>query len=242
MPDYSESSDLNLNQIVQVDFPDDQYYREQTDKKQIVIHHTVSGKGVEGDINWWLKTPERIATHIIINYDGTIYQNYSSVFWGHHLGIKASYLRDRGFGDYNSRNRILNEQSISVELDRWGPLMYNSKTSKFHPVYYSHKLNMMLPRDTNPIDNKDVYLFDSPYRGYRAYEAYTNEQIESLRKLLVYWGHRYSIPLTYNSDMWDVSIRALTGTPGVWTHTSYRPDKSDCAPQDNLISMLKNLT
>jgi hypothetical protein len=35
--------------------------------------------------------------------------------------------------------------------------------------------------------------------------------------------------------------KALSGTPGVWTHVSYRADKSDCHPQIELINALKEL-
>ena len=42
--------------------------------------------------------------------------------------------------------------------------------------------------------------------------------------------------------MWDVSKNALTGKPGVWSHTSYRFDKSDIHPQQEVIDMLKSLT
>ncbi len=63
-----------------------------------------------------------------------------------------------------------------------------------------------------------------------------------MRQLLVYWGERYEIPLTYNEDMWDVSDRALAGQDGVWSHTSYRSDKSDIHPQPEMIAMLKALS
>jgi len=43
--------------------------------------------------------------------------------------------------------------------------------------------------------------------------------------------------------MWDVSQRALSGEPGIWTHVSYRqkPGKTDCHPQPELIEMLKTI-
>ena len=41
--------------------------------------------------------------------------------------------------------------------------------------------------------------------------------------------------------MWNLNEDALKGEPGIWSHTSYRPDKSDVSPQENLIKMLKNL-
>ena len=71
---------LNLKDIIQVDFPENQYIKEQTDKKQIVLHHTVSGQGVEGDVAWWRSTVERIATAIIVGWDGKIYQSFSTKY------------------------------------------------------------------------------------------------------------------------------------------------------------------
>jgi len=73
------------------------------------------------------------------------------------------------------------------------------------------------------------------------FEKYTDKQILAVRQLLVYWKSRYGIPLTYNDAMWDVNNDALNGKGGVWTHVSYRSDKSDCHPQPELIAMLKSL-
>ena len=38
---------------------------------------------------------------------------------------------------------------------------------------------------------------------------------------------------------YNKSDEAKSGTPGVWSHTSFRPDKSDVHPQPELIQMLK---
>jgi hypothetical protein len=58
---------------------------------------------------------------------------------------------------------------------------------------------------------------------------------------LAYWNEKFGIPLDYNADMWDVTNNALDGKPGIWTHNSYRTDKSDCHPQPELIKMLQTL-
>jgi hypothetical protein len=42
--------------------------------------------------------------------------------------------------------------------------------------------------------------------------------------------------------MWDVSKNALSGKPGIYTHVSYRKDKSDCVPQPELITALQSLS
>jgi hypothetical protein len=62
-----------------------------------------------------------------------------------------------------------------------------------------------------------------------------------LTLMLRYWGGLYSIPISYNSDIWDVNKRALNGDAGVFTHNSVRYDKVDVSPQPKLIQMLKTL-
>ena len=206
---------MKVPDVEYVPFPEEQYYRREGDKKQIVLHHTVSGDGVEGDINWWLSTPDRIATAFIIARDGVIYQNFNSKYWAHHLGIKMSVFNSHGI-DPGGANVKLNINSIGIELDSWGPLK-------------------------NPDMVKDPVQYEGGYRGYEWYEAYTEQQLDSLKELLEYLCAKYEIPVTYNEDMWDVSVRALNGEPGIWSHTSYRPDKSDVHPQPTLIDILNNL-
>lgn len=214
---------LDLNEIIVVDFPDNQYVREQTDKKQIVLHHTVSGQGVDGDIAWWRQTAERIGTAIIVGWDGKIYQCFSSKYWAYHL--------DAG-------NANLDKYSIGVEIDAWGGLVRFNRL--WYPAKWDDKLKQNVANTSvKPIEN--VQTYPDGYMGFYGFEKYTDKQIESLRKLLVFWNERYGIPLDYNEDMWAVSSKAMSGTPGVWTHVSFRKDKSDCHPQPELIQMLKSL-
>jgi len=230
---------LNLNDIIQVKFPDNQYHRDQTKKSQICLHHTVSGQGVNGDINWWLSTAERIGTHVVIDWQGKIYQCYSTLYWGSHLGVKSEFLAQRGFKDYNTRNVTLDKGSIAIEIDAWGGLVMDGN-GKYYPALWDVKLKRFIAnKKVNPILN--VQVLDKPYRGFKAFEKYTKEQIESVRQLLVFWSAKYGIPMDYNESMWDVSSDALGGKPGIWPHTSFRSDKSDCYPDDNLIKMLKSL-
>lgn len=219
--------ELDLKKIIQVDFPTDQYYRQQTNKKQIVLHHTVSGQGVQGDLRWWLQTTSRIATHMVIDWEGKIYQCYSSKYWAHHLGVKAS------------NNVALNKGSIGIEIDSWGGLVRHNR--QWYPAKWDEdKKKMVANVRVAPINNVQVY--PEGWRGFYGFEKYTNEQLLAVRKLLVYWKSRYGIPINYNEGMWDVNEDALKGKSGVWTHVSYRKDKSDCHPQPELISMLKSLS
>lgn len=229
---------LDLSGIINVNFPDNQYNKFITDKKQIVLHHTVSGRGVMGDINWWLSDSKRIATSKIIDWEGKIYQCFYSKYWAHHLGVTANQLKSYGFSDFNTRNETLNKHSIGVEIDAWGGLIEHKKN--WYPAIWDDKLKKNVPNlKIKPIEN--VYVLDKPYRGFYGFEKYTDKQIQTLGELLTYYCDEYKIPRKYNEDMWDVSLGALKGESGIWSHTSYRPDKSDVFPQPSLIKMLKSL-
>lgn len=228
-----------LDKIVTVDYPDDQYYPIKTDKKQVVLHHTVSYRGVEGDIKWWLSDDARISTHIIIDWKGTPYQCYSTSLWSHHIGVKVPVFDAYGIDfiykkrlngkTYVANNEILNQHSIGVEIDSLGPLRLKDD-GKFYDAY-----------DREFKDTDRIQKYDKPFRGYNYYEKYTDEQIQTVKELLLFWNEHWSIPLTYNYDMWDVNKKALEGQSGIWTHVSYRSDKSDCHPQPELVEMLKSI-
>lgn len=228
---------LILSDIKQLKFPENQYFKEVKTKNQIVLHHTASGRGIDGDFSHWLNTPSRIATCVIVGHDGQIYQLFSSKFWGHHLGIKnfdfihndipLKYRKNSRGVNFIANNDILNESSIAIEIDSWGQL--TEKNGKF----YSYT-GAIVPKE-------NVVEYPDKYRGFKHYEAYTPKQIEAVKNLIEYWSNLYNIDITYNQDMWDVSKNALSGKPGVWSHTSFRKDKNDIHPQKELVEMLKSL-
>ena len=205
-------------------FPEAQYYKQEQTKRIIVLHHTVSGVGVTGDINWWQQTPERVATPVILDREGTVHQIFSPKYWAHHLGIKSRMLRQMSSSVTNDR---LNQISIGIEIDSWGGLI--KKNGKF------------LTGAGTEIPACNVQEYPKGYRGFYAFEKYTTAQILSLRELLLQYSKDFGISLKYQEEMWDYNAKALKGTWGVWSHTSYRPDKADAHPQPELIQMLKGL-
>ena len=216
--------ELDISKIVQHDFTEREYMKDVYPKKQIVLHHTVSGEGVGGDVNWWLKDGSRVGTCILIARDGTIHQVFSSKYWAYHLGENGKDHTKMGVP--YQRNDM---KSIGIEIDSWGGLTYYPEFDRWQS--YTGTI----------VPTEDVEVYEDKFRGYFGFEKYTPEQIESVRQLLVYWSDHYDIPLDYHSDMWDLSVNALSGRSGVYTHTSYRSDKSDCHPQAELIEMLKVL-
>jgi hypothetical protein len=109
----------------------------------------------------------------------------------------------------------------------WGAL-------KLQKSKYINYLNQEIPLD-------EVYVYDSPFRGSFYFQKYTDKQLESLKNLIEYLTETYNIPKDYKKDMWNISSSALAGSPEIYTHVSYRKDKSDCHPQSELIEILKNL-
>jgi len=207
--------DLNDEDLQMVDW--DRYYKQEFNKNQVVLHHTVSGPGIRGDLATWKKYKSNIATCMIIDRDGTINQLFSSRYWGYHLGAGKS---------------LLDKHSIGIELDNWGQL--DERNGKLFTVYDSH------------VDVPVVH-YPTGFRGEQIFEAYTVAQIRAVGELLLFWNQRYNIPLSYNEEMWDVSEDALDGVPGVWAHVSYRPwpsskNKWDVHPDPNLISMLRTIS
>jgi len=210
-----------LASIKQLDFTN-RYINKEYTKTQIVLHHTVSNGSALDVVNYWKTLPTHVGVCMIIERDGTINQLFSSKYYAGHLGLKPDH-----FITYGIPYTDLNKTSIAIELISWGGL--ESKDGKAYNAYSKEVID-------EPITRLDI-----PYRGYTLFHSYTKEQIESVKKLLLYWGERYSIPLDYNENIWDVSEDALEGTPGIWTHTSFRKDKSDCYPDTGLIGMLKSL-
>jgi len=232
---WEDLKPIDFSKIETIQFSEDQYIKVVYPKTQICCHHTVSGDGVNGDISSWEGTPERVATCIIIDRSGTPWQLFSSKFFAYHLG---------------TGNTNLDKHSIGIEIDNWGALILGDGTVKQFGKNADGTPKMVYTTPGryyayygNPVYVATQYYPDG-FRGYNYYEKYTEAQIRTAGELILYWNKVYNIPLDYNSDMWDVSPRALRGEPGIWTHVSYRPApaKTDCHPQENLIEMLKTLS
>lgn len=124
-------------------------------------------------------------------------------------------------------NTFLNKKTIGIEIDSLGPL--TKVDDKYYSVY-GHE-----------IPEEDVYKLDTPFRGHKYFEKYTDEQIDAVIELIQHYGNTHEIDICYRDDMWEVSEDALSGVPGLWAHVSFRPDKSDVYPDHRLIEKLQQL-
>lgn len=223
-----------LERIKLVDFPEEQYMREETPKTQIYLHHTAGNSNPFGVVEDWARNPERIATAFIIGgkppkgitqwYDGQIVQAFSSKYWAHHLGIKATAIPPRSKPPMD-----IARGSIGIEICNWGFL-----TRRPDGQFINYAGGIM--------KQDEVFDLGYNYRGYRFWHDYTDAQLQATRDLLIFLGDRWKIPLTFKGpEIFDICNRAFMGEPGVWTHTSVRRDKTDCYPHPKLIDMLKSL-
>lgn len=224
--------------VIDYEFPEDQYYPIETEKTIIDWHHMASGESLVGDIDWWLANKERVATCCGIQRNGTIGTMFSSKYWAHAKGIKIKEFdkfkipriyKTRSNGKrYVANNEILNQKAIQCEFDSWGRLV--KKGNNFYS-WTNKKIDIGL-----------VQKYDKAFKGQHYFEKYTDEQIRSAEKLMIYWRDKYGIDISYKGNIiFEQNRRALLGEPGVWTHGSYRSDKDDLHPQEELIQMFKSL-
>jgi hypothetical protein len=226
--------------IVDYLLKDGEYYKDVVKKNTIVIHHTAGSHRPDFSIDGWAHDKSKdggqlaVATAYVIGgisttdgsaaYDGAIYRAFDDKYWAHHLGCKTV------------NNKLLNEQSVAIEVCNYGPL-----TKSANGVYLNYV--------NKPVPESMVAQLDKPFKGFTHYHKYTDKQILSLHELIIDISKRHLIDITkglkplmpLGAAMFCLNSNALAGSPGVWTHVNYREDKQDMWPQPELIAMLKSL-
>lgn len=225
---------------------DEEYYKKETQKNTIWLHHTAGGSRPDWTIGGWEKDfqkdkdgkavldsngnpkPLRVGTSFVIGrsssstdekiWDGKVLKAFEDIHWCYHLGINTS----------NSKE--LNSRSVGIEVCNYGPLTL-AKDGRF--FNYVNK----------PISEKDVVELSKPFRGYLYYEKYTDLQLENLRKLINYLKMRWNMEIEsgiYNEEWFEYDEKWFS-LGGLRTHTQVRKDKFDMFPQPELIQMLNSI-
>lgn len=201
--------------LIQHPLPIKNYFPEEVRKLQIVVHHTASGDNAARVIDWWanrLNGNGTIATCIVIDRSGIVHQAFPSKFWAHNTG----------------RGSDIDRHVVAIEMTNWGRLSYRGGT------YRSYHKKVIPPAD--------VVKYSMGFRGGLYYQKYTEPQITSLVAYIKYFAEKYSIDASYDyRNFFDISIRANRGLEGLYSHVSFKSDKSDCHPQPELIDALNLL-
>ena len=88
----------------------------------------------------------------------------------------------------------------------------------------------------------------SNYKGYKYFQSYSAAQLKSLKVLLDKWGPDGDKKIIWriNSDQFEdlfppegkLSKNAYHGVRGIYTHNSFKIEKSDVMPQKELLELL----
>ncbi|CAG7581342.1 MAG: putative N-acetylmuramoyl-L-alanine amidase [uncultured marine phage] len=212
--------------------PDGEYVKKKTKKKIIYLHHTAGSHRPDWVIASWGRDrdkngkPIRVATHYVIGrrsnggdttWDGKVFRAYDDNHWAWHL--KAG-------------NSKLDSESIAIEICNYG------WAKKLDNGQFINWVGSEIPAS-------EIVDLGEEFRDHRYYQKYTNEQIESLRKLIIYLTEKHDIDIEhgiYNKNWFGYDSTYLEpGQRGLRTHVHVRKNKSDCFPQNELIDMLNSL-
>ncbi len=220
--------------FIDIDFAGNKYVKKKTEKKTFVLHYSGGWDNARGMYNAWAKDKlGRVSTAYGIEDKGEIYRGFNAEFWAYAIYINSSRNQlPKRLQKFKTKQQddFLNSQAIQVEVCNWGWL--KEKENEF----YSYTGVKIPPEKV--VYYKDENLFKNGYRGKHAFEKITESEIKVLEKLIFFHAIKDKLRLTYNHDMWDISERAIRGAEGIWSHTSYRTDKLDIHPQQELVSML----
>jgi N-acetyl-anhydromuramyl-L-alanine amidase AmpD len=196
---------------------------------QIVLHHTAGGS-INSSITYWKSSRDRVGVHFCIDRNGDIYQCIPlERAWAYHLYVASPGNKiERRFKVNGS---MYDRQAIGIELANYG----------YADVYNGRFLNCY----GQVMSPEKVTKLDTPFRGKSYWEKYTDAQINSLEKLLIYLLEQFpKIGVGINkdfSDIFEINREALLFVPGIYGHISYRTDKSDIYKDKDLLEMLNNL-
>lgn len=206
--------------FVNKQLPKNQYCVGKYEKKQIFLHHTAGGTATSA-WNWWNQNADRVGVAFIIDRDGSIWKCFEPEEWGYHLGLKTS------------SNDALNKSSIGIEIAAWGPLKEKDGKCYAYPGDYQ---KIVVPES-------DVVRLKEPFRGSSLYQKYSDVQIKSVCELIVYLKKKFpNIPLpTQLGKFYEYSDKVVKEmTPGLYSHTTVRLDKSDIIPQPSFLEAIQN--
>lgn len=220
-----------LLNVVDLNF-ENYYFKDKYEKKQIIWHHSAGWDNARGMFDWWKADGKtHVATAIGITDNGVVTRGFDEDYWAASIGCGAKVFIDNGVplkhvNGVVVNNTLLDQHAVAVEVCNWGNL------TESNGKYYSWS-KTEIPKDK---------VIELNYKGFKYFETYTKEECSSLMYWTLLCAIKYNIPLNFSyDDMFSVSKKALSGTPGLYTHNSYRSDKTDVSPQQCIIDIAKKL-
>ena len=187
------------------------YNRQSITKTAIVLHHSASPDNAKNMFSIWQN------------------DNWGAVATS--IGIERSGKIVRGFDEsfwgWHTAGSQFDASFVACEVMNWGWL--TEREGKF----YNYTGNEVSKEQVEEVN----------FRGIKYFHKYSKEQIKSLKYWILLNALRFDIPLQYNhKDLWELCHDAqMNRRMGIFTHNSFRLDKSDISPQMEMVEMLKSL-
>ena len=210
--------------------PVGQYKTGPTNKEYVFIHHTAGWNNPYNCIDSWGRDNRgAVATEFVLG--GQSVKGNDNKYDGE---VVQSFP-EGSYGWHLGKNgsQYMHEHSVAIESCNFG-YVKNGKT-------YA---------GTRVADDQIVTL-SQPFRGYKDWHRYSDKQIESLHKWILWVSERDGIDVRkglpdlirkIGVSAFEFQDDAYYGrVKGLWTHTNTRKDKSDMFPQQELIDMLLSL-
>lgn len=230
--------DTDLSKFNHYDFdideyhlPSEEYINGNYKNEYIILHHTAGGANPRAVVDGWKKDCiGKVATEFVIGG-----QNCKTGNTKYDGQIVRTFPEGcQGYHIGKSGSSHMNTHAVGIEICNFGYLK-DGKT-------YTGAL----------ADQSQIITLDSPFRGFLDWHKYSDEQINSVKELLLYISNRDNIDLHEGLYRWineegvmkafDFHEDAYNGNvKGLLTHTNIRKDKFDCSPQPNLVDMIMSL-
>lgn len=209
----------------------DEYVQGKSTKDFIVIHSTAGWNDPYKTIkDWDNDTRGRVATEFVIG--GIKCTDGDSTYDGE---VVSSF--PQGYWAYHIGSPVgvsgMDKRSVGIETCNFGHIK-DGKT-------YSGAT----------CQSQQIITLPKKFRGYTQFHRYSDRQIESLRKLLLYIADRDNIDLhkglyewvrKSGQDGFEFQSDAYYGkVKGLVSHSNIRKDKEDMSPQPDLLDMIMSL-
>ena len=224
---YSPYQDLMVNKYF---LPKGEYKEGPTQKDYLFLHHTAGWNNPYKTVDGWAKDNRgAIATEFVLG--GRSVRGDDDRYDGE----LVQCMPEGGYGWHLGKNgsQYMHTHSVAIEV-----------------CNFSYAVDGKTYVNT-PIAPDQILTLPEPFRGHSQWHAYSDEQIKTLRKFILWIAERDSIDVRdglvaeikqkgtrafeFNEDAYNGKIK------GMWTHTNTRKDKFDLFPQESLIEMLLSL-
>lgn len=226
--------------------PKGEYKVGPTNKEYLFLHHTAGWHNPYNTIrDWGNDTRGTICTEFVLGgpsvkgnnseFDGVMVQAFPEGGYGWHLGQNGS--------------QYMHTNSVGVEVCNFGYLY--ERDGKYYTYVAKYNGEWRSDYSKYQVAPSQVADLGQKFRGHQFWHRYSDAQIESMRKFIMFIAKRDSIDIRAGLPAWirkdgvkafDFKEDAYYGkVKGLLTHVNVRKDKFDLFPQQELMDMLVSL-